>query len=219
MVLLKEAGLSFILTIGLLWLVVQLIAAQLTPKSLNWNLTRLQVESLNYRKDETFLKSGGYSVTVSCLAHLLNLPLGLQIVEKTHSSFCSCSWVCIAYQNPALPPAVILSLSYPSHSLVSKSSGFLACVLSAPYEVCYSSQVQHSFYPVYQATDFYLCGIIKYVPWGGMNPMQHTGLEDIEFISHDGRGLISHLGFYATTVPQADEVISLGRISLQEHLK
>lgn len=52
-----------------------------------------------------------------------------------------------------------------------------------------------------------------------MNPMQHTGLEDIEFISHDGRGLISHLGFYATTVPQTDEVISLRRIALQEHLK
>lgn len=48
--------------------------------------------------------------------------------------------------------------------------------------------------------------------------MQHTGLEDIEFISHDGRGLISQLGFYATTVPQTDEVISL-RIVLQEHLK
>lgn len=52
-----------------------------------------------------------------------------------------------------------------------------------------------------------------------MNPMQHTGLEDIEFISHDGKGLISHLGFFATTVPQTDEVISLRRISLQEHLK
>lgn len=52
-----------------------------------------------------------------------------------------------------------------------------------------------------------------------MNPTQHTDLEDIEFISHDERGLISRLGFYATTVPQTDEVISLGRMSLQQHLK
>lgn len=48
--------------------------------------------------------------------------------------------------------------------------------------------------------------------------MKHTGLEDIEFISHDGRVLISPLGIYVTTVPQTDDVISL-RIALQEHLK
>lgn len=52
-----------------------------------------------------------------------------------------------------------------------------------------------------------------------MKPIEHTGLEDIEFISHDGRGLMSHLGVYATTVPKSDEVISLRRISLQQHLK
>lgn len=85
--------------------------------------------------------------------------------------------------------------------------------------MCYPCQLLHSSYPVYQTTDFYLRGTIKYVPWGGMNPMQQSGLEDIEFISHDGRSLISHLGLYATTVPQTDEVISLRKISLQEHLK
>jgi len=73
--------------------------------------------------------------------------------------------------------------------------------------------------PIVSKHRLYLCNIIKYAPWGGMNTIQHTCFEDFEFISHDGRGLISHLGFYATTVSQTDEVIFLRRISLQQRLK
>lgn len=174
MELLKEAGLSFILTMGLLWLIVQLTAAQLIPKSLNWNLSRLQVEPLNYPKDEIFLKRGGCSsVTVSGLAHLLNLPLGVQAVGKTHCSSGSCSCVCIA-ESCLTKPCLTSSSDSQSIPLIPwspRSSGFLACELPALYETCYPCQLQHSSYPVYQNTDFYLCRIIKYVPWGGMNPM------------------------------------------------
>lgn len=58
MELLKESRLSFILTMGLLWLIVQLTAAQLTLKSLIGNLSKLRVKPLNLTEGESFLKEG-----------------------------------------------------------------------------------------------------------------------------------------------------------------
>lgn len=134
----------------------------------------------------------------------LDPSLELQVVERPTTPPAPNPWACVAVFCRTKPCLTSCSnpWSVPLIPCFPRSLNFLAHIIPALHEGLYwPCQLWHASYPLYQNTGFYLHNTIKHAVWGGMNPVQHMGLKDIEFISHGWRGPISHLGFYATTVP------------------